>query len=407
MAINKVVNSTSKSHGAMSNVISYVLRSDKVTEGFVLITGPYKPDTITKDGVYRSFLDEKKQWGNDSGRMYSHNIISFHKNERITPAQCLEIGKEFSGKFFNDFQNLIGIHQDKDHLHCHIVTNTVSYIDGHKLHQTKHDLEKQKAYTNELCRGRGFTVAEKGKHFDGSQIEEGHITSWKKDKYNLLANDSKKSYAAECAISIMKAVPESATREEFILKMSEMGWAVKWSETRKHIIYQDKDGHKIRDSNIEKTFSLNASKEALNREFERQAEQRRESQELDQYYATVESAISRASAVIKGSGTVSDSHIINRCPGGGKAEELPTDAFDFGSFFTEFDSDLKNAGAAVDDNWAQNRDVQNPSHESPSSEEESRTPSGEPRLAARIQRKKSERSRESHERDFPYVFADR
>ena len=33
MAINKVVNSSTKSHGAMSNVIAYVLRSDKVTEG--------------------------------------------------------------------------------------------------------------------------------------------------------------------------------------------------------------------------------------------------------------------------------------------------------------------------------------------------------------------------------------
>ena len=85
MAINKVINSAAKSHGAMSNVIAYVLRSDKVTEGFVDVTGPYSPDEIDREGVYRSFLNEKKQWGKDSGRMYSHNVISFHKNERITP----------------------------------------------------------------------------------------------------------------------------------------------------------------------------------------------------------------------------------------------------------------------------------------------------------------------------------
>ena len=95
MAINKVINSAAKSHGAMSNVIAYVLRSDKVTEGFVDVTGPYSPDEIDRDGVYRSFLNEKKQWGKDSGRMYSHNVISFHKNERITPAQCLEIGRTY------------------------------------------------------------------------------------------------------------------------------------------------------------------------------------------------------------------------------------------------------------------------------------------------------------------------
>ena len=192
MAINKVINSAAKSHGAMSNVIAYVLRSDKVTEGFVDVTGPYSPDEIDREGVYRSFLNEKKQWGKDSGRMYSHNVISFHKNERITPAQCLEIGRKFVNRFFGGFQSLLGIHQDKDHLHCHIVTNTVSFIDGHKLHQTRHDLEKQKTYTNELCRDRGFSVAEKGRHFDGSRIEEGQITAWRKDKYNLLINGSKK-----------------------------------------------------------------------------------------------------------------------------------------------------------------------------------------------------------------------
>ena len=258
----------------MSNVIAYVLRSDKVTEGFVDVTGPYSPDEIDRDGVYRSFLKEKKQWGKDSGRMYSHNVISFHKNERITPAQCLEIGRKFVDRFFGGFQSLLGIHQDKDHLHCHIVTNTVSFIDGHKLHQTKQDLEKQKAYTNELCHDQGLSVAVKGRHFDGSRIEEGQITAWKKDKYNLLANESKKSYLVDCAIAIMEAVPGSASREEFVQKMEDRGWNVKWSDSRKHIVFQDKDGHKVRDSNIEKTFALAAGKEALNLEFERQAEQR-------------------------------------------------------------------------------------------------------------------------------------
>ena len=38
MAINKVVNHGSKSHSGMKNVIGYVLRDDKVREGYVRIT---------------------------------------------------------------------------------------------------------------------------------------------------------------------------------------------------------------------------------------------------------------------------------------------------------------------------------------------------------------------------------
>ena len=408
MAINKVVNSAAKSHGAMSNVIAYVLRSDKVTEGYVDVTGPYAPDKIDREGVYRSFLNEKKQWGKDSGRMYSHNVISFHKNERITPAQCLEIGRKFVDRFFGGFQNLLGIHQDKDHLHCHIVTNTVSFIDGHKLHQTRRDLEKQKAYTNELCRDRGLSVAEKGRHFDGSRIDEGHITAWKKDKYNLLANDSKKSYVADCAIAIMETVPESASREEFVQKMAERGWTVKWSDSRKHIVFQDKDGHKVRDSNIEKTFALAASKEALEREFERQAEQRREeARELEHYYSEVESAISRADAVINGTGTVSGAH-GNEGRLGEREEENPLSGPDnFEALIAELDADIQNAGAAVADSRAQNRDFRSAGYKPVASERQSGSHTRERKHPVRPRGRESERIRRYEGRDIPPAFTDR
>lgn len=286
----------------MRNVIEYVLRDDKVKEGYVEITGPYPANTINYDDVYKTWLNEKKLWDKDSGRMYSHNVISFHKDEPITPAQVLEIGKDFANQFFSGHQCVISVHQDKGHLHCHIVTNSVSYIDGLKLHQTKHDLEKQKNFTNSLCLERGFSVAEKGYHFNGSKMEVGEITAWSKDKYNLLINDSKKSYVADCAIALMDVIPQSTNREEFISGMEERGWSVQWQDTRKHIVFQNQNGDKVRDSNLEKTFSgMEVNKEVLLNEFTRQNELRlaklkadrdkeRAEEELKQYYKELESA---------------------------------------------------------------------------------------------------------------------
>lgn len=294
MAINKVVNKSSKSHGALRNVLEYVLRDEKVKEGYIEIAGPYSGDTITYDEVYRDWLNEKELWNKDSGRMYTHNIISFHKDEQVTPEQVLEIGKAFAEKFFPYHQYVVVVHQDKDHLHCHIVTNTVSYIDGRKLHQTKTDLEKQKEFTNKLCLERGLTVTEKGHRFDGTVIEQGEITAWSKDKYNLLINDSRKSFVAECALAILDAVPLSANREDFISAMEERGWSVQWEDSRKHIVFRDRDGNKVRDTNIEKTFAgVKVSKENLEHEFERQKDNRELALEhtLDSYYSEVETII--------------------------------------------------------------------------------------------------------------------
>ena len=98
--------------------------------------------------------EEKKMWNKDTGRMYAHNIISWHKDEQITPEQAFEFGKEFAENWFSGFQTLVAVHKDKDHIHCHLVTNSVSYEDGRKLHNTRKDLERMKQLTNQICRER-------------------------------------------------------------------------------------------------------------------------------------------------------------------------------------------------------------------------------------------------------------
>ena len=305
MAINKTINKRTNTHGAMRNCIEYVLRQDKTNELFTCVTGPYCHDEINYDLVYRTFLEEKKVWDKDSGRMYAHNIISWHKDEQITPEQALEFGKEFAENWFSGFQTLVAVHKDKDHIHCHLVTNSVSYEDGRKLHNTRKDLERMKQLTNQMCRERGLTVAEKGKHFDGSQIEKGEVIAWSKDKYNLFRQQVKDSFVADCAMAVLKALENCISKEKFIEKMKQFGWNVNWTEKRKHITFQNQDGKKVRDSNLSKTFHLDISKEGLENEFDRNRKKARDSanrdsrsdEELAGYYRQVEAACEGAGGV--------------------------------------------------------------------------------------------------------------
>jgi hypothetical protein len=305
MAINKTINKRTNTHGAMRNCIEYVLRQDKTSELLTYVTGPYCHDEINYDLVYRTFLEEKKVWDKDSGRMYAHNIISWHKDEQITPEQALEFGKEFAENWFSGFQTLVAVHKDKDHIHCHLVTNSVSYEDGRKLHNTKKDLERMKQLTNQMCRERGLTVAEKGKHFDGSQIEKGEVIAWSKDKYNLFCQQVKDSLVADCAMAVLKALENCISKEMFIEKMKQFGWNVNWTEKRKHITFQNQDGKKVRDSNLSKTFHLDISREGLENEFNGNYERVRAEaertngadEELAGYYRQVEAACEGAGGV--------------------------------------------------------------------------------------------------------------
>ena len=305
MAVNKTINKRTNTHGAMRNCIEYVLRQDKTSELITYVTGPYCHNEINYDLVYRTFLEEKKMWNKDTGRMYAHNIISWHKDEQITPEQAFEFGKEFAENWFSGFQTLVAVHKDKDHIHCHLVTNSVSYEDGRKLHNTRKDLERMKQLTNQMCRERGLTVAEKGKHFDGSQIEKGEVIAWSKDKYNLFCQQVKDSFVADCAMAVLKALENCISKEKFIEKMKQFGWNVNWTEKRKHITFQNQDGKKVRDSNLSKTFHLDISKEGLENEFDRNRKKARDSanrdsrsdEELAGYYRQVEAACEGAGGV--------------------------------------------------------------------------------------------------------------
>lgn len=401
MAVNKVVNKSTKSHGAMRNVIEYILQDQKVKEGYVAITGPYAPEQINWDNVYNAFLEEKKLWNKDSGRMYAHNIISFHKDEKITPAQALEIGQEFVEKFFPNHQSIIGVHQDKDHLHIHIVTNSVSFIDGMKLHQTKRDLERQKEFTNNLCLERGLSLTEKGKHFDGTTIEEGQVTAWSKDKYNLFQHDDKKSFVADCAIAVMEAKEDCWSKEDFTMRMHERGWSVTWEDNKKHITFQNENGDKVRDSNLSKTFSLDINKEALLYEFERQNEIRlarakaerdkQRAEQLDKYYAEVESAI-------QGNGNSGETvSSIEESVGRTRfaSEERETSGPG-----TDTDTLIREIKADISDSRTQNRVVANTENKSISDAEQRRIKE-EQRLAAQ------ERAGKAHSRSRHYSGPER
>ena len=49
--------------------------------------------------------------------------------------------------------------------------------------------------------------------------------------------------------------------------MQAEGWKVNWSDRRSHIIFENEEGKKVRDSNILKTFGWDVTKEALEKDF--------------------------------------------------------------------------------------------------------------------------------------------
>ncbi len=269
MAIFKVINSSKavNTHGGLKNCLKYVFADGKTAPELSFVIG----NDTTSDAiqVYRDFIRVKKEFKKDSGRQYIHSVLSFATGENITPEEALDFGIDFAAKIYPGHQCAVAVHTDKEHIHCHMVVNTVSYIDGSKSHKSKKDLQKDKEICNRMCEERGLSVAVKKEHFDGTPINPGDISSWDKDTYKLLMQSTKKSYLADCGIAVMNAMKRSTDKDGFIKCMNEYGWQVQWSDKRKHIVFINADGKKVRGANLQKTFNINATKEGITYELGR------------------------------------------------------------------------------------------------------------------------------------------
>lgn len=272
MAVLKIVNNHSKSKAALRKILNYVLKEEKTSESISYVHGDFIGETISPQTVFDQFMRIKTLFGKQNGRMYQHGIISFHKDEAITPEMALSFGKAFVSKQYPDNQALVCVHIDRDHTHIHFVVNTVSFMDAKMLHWHKSDLKKAKELSDRLCDKYGLSITQKGKHYDDTPIMEGDITAWNKNTYAMIAKKPKEAFLADCMSSLQESLKAARTQQALCDEMKKRGWNVIWEPNRKHITFVNSDGKKVRDAKLSKLFNTDISKESLTRHFTSAAE---------------------------------------------------------------------------------------------------------------------------------------
>lgn len=265
MAVIKAVSS----HAPIGTAIDYVEKREKTEERLLYGIG------VTPETAKEEMQATKEIYGKTDGRTYKHFVQSFASGEDITPEKAHEIAKEFaeSLELFKGYEVLIATHKDKKHVHTHFIINSVSFEDGKKFQMSSKDLQKMKDISDEICRKHGLSICEKNKTFDGH--ERTGITAWTKEKYHFLQDmmegRSVKSYVYNTMEVVKDSMNRAASQEEFAKLLAEKRYSVDWQDKHKHLTFMDKDGNKVRDTNLNKTFNLGIGKEELLSRFERNA----------------------------------------------------------------------------------------------------------------------------------------
>lgn len=139
-------------------VIEYITNPEKAALTFV-------GHMDRGEDLAKQMLETADMWGknqNEDDRKYYHNKISFAVEDwnrnggPLSEEEAAEFGKEFVREFFAEYETVGAVHVDREHLHLHIICNSVNFKTGEKIHMSDAEIRRLKDRVQEMSREKGL-----------------------------------------------------------------------------------------------------------------------------------------------------------------------------------------------------------------------------------------------------------
>lgn len=214
----------------LDHCLDYVLNEEKNSLAYALAyaENPEKSHQLVTGincearTAFQEMQATKRRWDKRGGILGYHLIHSYAPGE-VTPEQAHAAGVEFARRLLGDrYEAVVSTHLDREHYHCHIVFNSVSFVDGKKY---RSDFQSYfgavRETSNAVSQDYGLSVIQpqgKGKHYaqwDAERRGGATVTG-------LIRQD------------IDAAIRESFTFDTFLAALRRQGYAVKSGTKVKH-----------------------------------------------------------------------------------------------------------------------------------------------------------------------------
>lgn len=206
MAVTKIL----ARRGGLQQAIAYVLNGDKTEEQILTAVQGCLTSTACHDMVA-----VKQRWNKTDGVQLYHIIQSFRPGE-ITPELALEIAQEFVREHLPGYQAVIGVHTDRNHIHAHIVFNSVNQLTGEKYHSNARSYYQQiRGISDRLCREHGLSII-----LSGAPAKAVSYVEW------LRQSKGQPTFRSMLEADLRTAIQDANDLGHFFLLMEHMGYEI-------------------------------------------------------------------------------------------------------------------------------------------------------------------------------------
>ena len=236
MAYDKIIVIRSR----LDRCLSYAQNEEKtgLADALRYIENPAKANlqTAINCGLETAFqeMQATKQRWNKCGGILGYHIVHSYAPGEVSPEQAHAAGVEFAKRLLgSQYEAVICTHVDREHLHCHIVFNSVSFLNGKKYRSDfKSYFETLRGTSNAVSRDYGLSVIEpdgKGKPYAAWDAERNGKTTLR----NLIRQD------IDAALSI------SFTLDSFLRALRNQGYMIKHGPNVKHTAIKPPGGQRF------------------------------------------------------------------------------------------------------------------------------------------------------------------
>ena len=206
MAVTKIL----ARRGGLSQAIAYVLNGDKTEEQILTAAQGCLTSTACHD-----MAAVKQRWNKTDGVQLYHVIQSFRPGE-LSPELALEIAREFAREHLPGYQAIIGVHTDREHIHAHIVFNSVNQFTGEKYHSNAQSYYQQiRGISDRLCREHGLSVI-----VQGEPARSVSYIEW------LRQSKGQPTFRSMLEADLRAAIQDANDLGHFFLLMEHMGYEI-------------------------------------------------------------------------------------------------------------------------------------------------------------------------------------
>ena len=170
MAYDKIITI----HARLDRRLNYAMNPEKTADGErVLCTAI----NCRAETACRDMMNTKRRWDKESRPVQGYHIIHSYAPGEVSPEEAQRLSVEFARRLIGErFEAVVATHVDHEHIHSHIVFNSVSCTDGKMFRSDfKAYYGDIRGTSNEISRENGLSVIEpkgKGKQYAEWEAEK-------------------------------------------------------------------------------------------------------------------------------------------------------------------------------------------------------------------------------------------